>query len=243
MKPTLIRLRRVDSTQSFLERHPELGVCAVLADCQLAGRGRRGNGWESRPGAGLWLSAALPQPPVPPGLVLQRAMLAVLETLEPWGAPLGLKWPNDLVGWRGAGQGRRLVKLGGIIGQGKGDRVILGVGVNLAEAPDLPERAIPPGCLAGLAPGQVGPDVETLALEILGAWQDLTVAREPAFRWPAPGDRIRWEEGHGICLGWLEDGRLEVRTAAGTEALSVADVSGLAAAESDGQASSGSILK
>ena len=39
--------------------------------------------------------------PWPPGLVLQRAMGAVAEALEPWGAPLGLKWPNDLVARQG----------------------------------------------------------------------------------------------------------------------------------------------
>jgi biotin-(acetyl-CoA carboxylase) ligase len=27
-------------------------------------------------------------------------MGAVAEALERWGAPLGLKWPNDLVAWR-----------------------------------------------------------------------------------------------------------------------------------------------
>ena len=90
MPLTLIRLARIDSTQDFLERHPELGPCGVLADCQVAGRGRRGNRWESAPGAGLWLSAALPVPPVPPGLLLQRAMGAVAEVLEPLGVPLGL---------------------------------------------------------------------------------------------------------------------------------------------------------
>jgi len=225
MPATLIRLARVDSTQDFLERHPELGACGVLADCQLAGRGRRGSDWQSAPGAGLWLSAALPVPPVPPGLVLQRAMGAVAEALEPWGVPLGLKWPNDLVAWREG----RLVKLGGIIGQVKGERMLLGVGVNLRSAPRIPSRAIPPACLAdfcALPEGQ--PDREALALEILAAWDDLAVLREPAFRWPADGDPVRWEAGSGVCAGWMEDGRLAVRTEAGLECLAVGDVSGLA---------------
>ncbi len=222
----LIRLGRIDSTQDFLARHPELGPCAVLADCQLAGRGQRGNSWESAPGAGLWLSAALPAPEVAPGLMLQRAMGAVAEALEPWAsAPLGLKWPNDLVAWRAG----RLVKLGGIIGQVKGDRVLLGVGVNLRSAPVIPERPIPPACLADLGPmPDGGPDPETLALEILAAWEDLATQREPAFRWPEAGDPIRWGEGAGVCQGWMADGRLSVRTDAGLQSLAVGDVSGLA---------------
>jgi len=219
----LIHLGRVDSTQDFLERHAELCPCGVLADCQEAGRGRRGNSWDSAPGAGLWLSAALPVPPVPPGLVLQRAMGAVAEALEPWGAVLGLKWPNDLVAWKSG----RLVKLGGIIGQTKGERLILGVGVNLASAPSLPERAIPPACLAELAPGVPLPDPEALARGILDAWADLTVQCEPGFRWPEAGDPIRWEEGSGVCQGWMEDGRLAVQTEAGRIGLAVGDVSGL----------------
>jgi len=218
----LIRLGRVGSTQDFLERHPELGYCGVLADCQLAGRGQRGNGWESAPGAGLWLSAALPVPPVAPGLVLQRAMGAVAEALEPWGASLGLKWPNDLVAWKEG----RLVKLGGIIGLVKGDRVILGAGVNLLSAPAIPGRAIPPACLADLVP-DARPDTEALALEILDAWADLAIQREPAFRWPAPGDPIRWQTGSGVCAGWMEDGRLSVRTEAGLQGLTVGEISGM----------------
>ena len=224
MTVALIRLRQVDSTQDFLGRHPGLGLCAVLADCQLAGRGQRGNRWESAPGAGLWLSAALPAPKLAPGLVLQRAMGAVAEALEPWAAPLGLKWPNDLVAWHEG----RLVKLGGIIGQVKGDRVLLGVGVNLRSAPVIPGRPIPPACLADLAPLPEGqPDTEALAREILAAWEDLAIQREPAFRWPTAGDPIRWEAGEGVCAGWLEDGRLAVRTAAGLENLSAGDLSGL----------------
>ncbi|MDR3672501.1 MAG: hypothetical protein P4L36_16765 [Holophaga sp.] len=224
MPATLIRLARVDSTQDFLERHPELGPCGVLADCQLAGRGRRGNDWQSAPGAGLWLSAALPVPPVPPGLVLQRAMGVVAEALEPWCGGLGLKWPNDLVAWNGG----RLVKLGGIIGQVKGERMLLGVGVNLRSAPVIPGRPIPPACIADLCALDAGqPDAEALAQSILAGWEDLATLREPAFRWPQAGDPIHWESGAGVCAGWLEDGRLAVQTDAGLENLAVGDVSGL----------------
>jgi len=220
----LIRLGRIDSTQDFLERHPDLGPCGVLADTQEAGRGRRGNRWESAPGAGLWLSAALPAPAVPPGLLLQRAMGAVAEALEVQGVTLGLKWPNDLVAWKAG----RLVKLGGIIGQVKGARLLLGVGVNLRAAPDLPGRAIPPACFAELCPEPAAlPATPALARAILDLWQDLTVQREPAFRWPEAGDPIRWEAGAGVCAGWLADGRLAVDTTAGRQDLVVGDVSGL----------------
>ncbi len=218
----LIHLALIDSTQSFLARHPELGCCAVLADAQTEGRGRGENRWESAPGAGLWLSVAIPQPAVPPGILLQRAMGAVAEVLEPCGVRLGLKWPNDLVAW----QGDRLVKVGGIIGEQKGDLVLLGLGLNLNAAPLIPDRAIPPAALIDLGAHDI-PEPVALARAIQGAWQDLSVIRVPAFRWPDFGDAVAWEKGKGICEGWLEDGRLAVRTDTGREELCVGDLRGL----------------
>jgi len=218
----LIRLAVVDSTQAFLRRHPELGFCAVLADRQTEGRGRQGNRWESAAGAGLWLSAALPpRPGVPPGLVMQRAMAAAARVLDPEGRALGLKWPNDLVAWKEG----RLRKLGGILGEQVGGRLILGLGVNLTTAPDIPGRAIPPGCLRDLGlESASGPE---LAIHILGFWSDLGQELQPLFRWPAEGDPLHWEDGQGTCLGWEPDGRLKVATASGVQRLSAGEVTGL----------------
>lgn len=218
----LIRLAGVDSTQAFLRRHPELGFCAVLADRQTEGRGRQGNRWESAAGAGLWLSVALPPVPgVPPGVVMQRAMTAAAQVLDPEQRALGLKWPNDLVAWRGG----RLVKVGGILGEQVGGRLILGLGVNLASAPEIPGRAIPPGCLWEL--GLEVPSVSALALHIFKLWMKLEQDIQPLFRWPSEGDPLHWEAGQGTCLGWDPDGRLKVATAAGIQRLSAGEVVGL----------------
>ncbi|HJV89032.1 MAG TPA: biotin--[acetyl-CoA-carboxylase] ligase [Holophagaceae bacterium] len=217
----LIRLGRVDSTQSFLRRHPELHPCAVMADAQTEGRGRQGNRWESEAGQGLWLSASLTAPDLPPGIVLQRAMEAVVAALAPTGVALGLKWPNDLVAW----QGDRLLKLGGILGERVGARLILGLGVNLTAAPGLPDRAFPAGCLADL--GVTPPDRTRLAQDILDRWQHLEVILPAAFRWPTEGQPFRWEGGQGVCMGWEADGRLKVTTAEGLQRLSVGDIRSL----------------
>lgn len=218
----LVRLAAVDSTQAFLRRHPELGFCGVLAGRQTEGRGRQGNRWESAAGAGLWLTAALPAPAgVPPGLVLQRAMALAARILDPAGRTLGLKWPNDLVAWREG----RLRKLGGILGEQVGGRLLLGLGVNLASAPDLPDRAIPPDCLGGL--GLVVPETVPAALAILQAWMDLRKEAPIAFQWPAEGEAIRWEDGQGTCLGWEPDGRLKLAVPSGILRLSAGEVTGL----------------
>jgi BirA family biotin operon repressor/biotin-[acetyl-CoA-carboxylase] ligase len=223
----LIRLGTIDSTQMFLSRHPGLGLCGVMAAEQTSGRGRGGNTWDSGRGAGLWLSARLTAPRGPSGAILQSAMSAVIQILAPCGLRLGLKWPNDLVARQG-GRGGRLVKLGGIIGERRGDTVTLGLGVNLRSAPEMPERAIPPASLASLGAAGI-PDAARLAADILSAWQSLGEGPPPAFRWPGPGDAIRWEDGSGVCKGWEPDGRLAVLTADGPALLASGDVVGVAA--------------
>ncbi|MDE3033573.1 MAG: hypothetical protein KGI56_07910 [Acidobacteriota bacterium] len=220
--PVLIHLATVDSTQAFLKRHPELGFCAVLADHQTAGVGRQGHRWESAAGAGLWLSVALPPPALSPGLVMQRAMGAAAQVLDPSHRVLGLKWPNDLVAWTGG----RLHKVGGILGEQTGGRLILGLGVNLKEAPHLPSRAIPAASLTDL-----GLDVlpgPKLAIHIARSFMNLDQHPQPAFLWPEPGAPIRWEAGQGTCLGWEPDGRLKVATASGIQRISAGEVVGLA---------------
>jgi BirA family biotin operon repressor/biotin-[acetyl-CoA-carboxylase] ligase len=218
----LIRLATVDSTQAFLKRNAHLGFCAVLADRQSEGRGRQGNRWESAAGTGLWMSAALLAPPgVPPGLLLQRAMAAAARVLDPEGATLGLKWPNDLVAWRAG----HLVKLGGILGEQSGGHLILGLGVNLTEAPEIPGRAIPPASLRDL--GLELPSTLDLAILITKSWNGLEQEYQVPFRWPEAGTSIRWEEGQGTCLGWDSDGRLKVTTAEGIQRLSAGDVAGM----------------
>lgn len=215
----LLRFGALDSTQSFLRRHPELGPCGVLAGSQTAGRGRWGNQWESEAGAGLYLSAAIPDPGQAPGLVLQQAMRHVLACI---GAPgLGLKWPNDLVAWK---QGR-LVKVGGVIGEVQQQRLILGLGINLRSAPVLEGNSLSAESLAGL--GLPAPDPESLALRILAAWRDLGTAPEPGFRWPAAGEAVRWPEGQGVVLGWEPDGRLRLANQRGVVRLAAGDITGL----------------
>jgi BirA family biotin operon repressor/biotin-[acetyl-CoA-carboxylase] ligase len=218
----LIHLATVDSTQAFLRRNAHLGDCLVLADAQTAGRGRQGNQWESPAGAGLWLSMAGPTPSgVLSGLILQRAMTAAAQVLDPDGRILGLKWPNDLVAWKEG----RLVKLGGILGEQVAGRLILGLGVNLSAAPDIPGRAIPPACLKDMGLGfSSTPD---LALAIAQLWKNLAQNFQPIFRWPEPDTAIRWEDGQGTCLGWEADGRLKVVTTEGVRCLSTGEVVGL----------------
>lgn len=106
----------------------------VLAEQQLAGRGRRGRHWVSPFGANIYMSmvwqfsggaAALSGLSLAVGVACARALGAAgLDSV-------GLKWPNDLLV-----EGR---KLGGILLEMTGDpagecQVVIGVGLNVAMA-------------------------------------------------------------------------------------------------------------
>jgi hypothetical protein len=115
--------------------------------------------------------------------------------------------------------------VGGILGEQVGGRLILGLGVNLRSAPDIPGRAFPPACLRDL--GLTPPPIQSLADHIAKSWRNLDRDFQPPFRWPEAGTPIRWEEGQGTCLGWEADGRLKVATSAGLQRLSAGEVRGL----------------
>lgn len=134
----------------------------LVAERQTAGRGRRGRGWQSAPGASLTFSLALPlAPPSWSGLSLAIGT-ALADALDPpaGGAPpcIGLKWPNDL--WRldGPGRGR---KLGGVLIETApvdGARVaVIGVGLNVQPLPDTSGFATGFASLQELLPGIEAP--------------------------------------------------------------------------------------
>ena len=101
----------------------------VLAEEQTRGRGRSGDGWHSPPGSGLWISTLVPvgtsSAPCLPLLVGLAAARALEEAAA--GGEVGIKWPNDLmVGDR---------KVGGILCEGTGSSVVVGVGINVRTPP------------------------------------------------------------------------------------------------------------
>lgn len=97
----IIRLESCGSTNSFLREHAaELpSLTLVTAREQTAGRGQRGNTWESQPGKNLTVSmlwkpeefAARRQ-----FAVSEAVSLAVADTLMEFGIEAKVKWPNDI---------------------------------------------------------------------------------------------------------------------------------------------------
>ena len=108
----------------------------LIADRQSAGRGRQGRTWIDAPGNFMGSTAIglHPQDPAPATLSFVAA-LAVYEAVLPRLADpraLMLKWPNDLL-LGGA-------KLAGILLEREHDYAVIGIGVNLSAAPNLPDR-------------------------------------------------------------------------------------------------------
>ncbi len=108
----------------------------LVADRQVAGRGRQGRTWFDGTGNFMGSTVVRPAPSDPPSSTLAiLAGLAVLEAVSPLVPPphlAQLKWPNDvLIG--GA-------KLCGILLERVGDAVVVGIGVNLTAAPVVEGR-------------------------------------------------------------------------------------------------------
>ena len=202
----------------------------LRAERQRAGRGRQGRIWSSPPG-NLYASTLVrlrPGDPAPATLGLLAAV-ALHEAVCAYfrGDDLVLKWPNDLL-LGGA-------KLSGILLERVDDAVVVGIGVNLAHHPDLPER--PATSLAAHGVEAAAPAfAETLAEAFarwLGIWRSSGFASVRA-RWL---DRahpvgsalvVRLPDGgvqEGLFAGLDSDGALKLRLADGaTRVIHAADV-------------------
>jgi len=130
----IIFLPQIDSTNSELIRRARQGAgegTTVVADTQFKGKGRKGRGWYSPSGQGLWMSVLL-RPgfdiPFPGGLSLMAGLAACRAVKEAYAITPGIKWPNDLVV-----KGK---KVGGILVEcGEGDVgrfAVVGIGINIS---------------------------------------------------------------------------------------------------------------
>jgi BirA family biotin operon repressor/biotin-[acetyl-CoA-carboxylase] ligase len=129
----VLRQDEILSTSASLKRLAAWGArhgTVVLAGSQSAGHGRTGRSWLAPPGALLISLLLRPDRPLP-----LLSLVAAVAAAEAAGLPgLHLKWPNDLL----IGD----AKVGGILVEGRwaGERpeyLIVGLGVNVAEAPAL----------------------------------------------------------------------------------------------------------
>ncbi|MEZ3532538.1 MAG: biotin--[acetyl-CoA-carboxylase] ligase [Muribaculaceae bacterium] len=97
----IIEIQQTDSTNSWVARNSD-GLeppCLIYAAEQTAGRGQRGNYWESEPGMNLTASAFLHPAGVKPReqfVISEAIALAVVDFLSKLGVEATVKWPNDI---------------------------------------------------------------------------------------------------------------------------------------------------
>jgi BirA family biotin operon repressor/biotin-[acetyl-CoA-carboxylase] ligase len=171
----------LESTSTLLKQRAEAGAAeghAIQALRQSAGRGRQGRGWDS-PAGNLYISVLL-RPAVPLreapewSFVAAVALAETLKPLLPKAARPMLKWPNDLL-LDGAKAAGILVETG-VASSHTLDWICIGIGVNIATKPSLPDRAT--ACLAEYLPDPPAPEIlAARLLQNLAHWHDLRLAQ------------------------------------------------------------------
>ncbi|XAO71867.1 MAG: biotin--[acetyl-CoA-carboxylase] ligase [Acetobacteraceae bacterium] len=153
----------LSSTLAFCKEQAEAGAAeglAVMARRQTAGRGTKGRVWVAPPGNlsfSLLLRPAdvvscLKTLPFLAPIAVYEAIQALLPTTE-----LTLKWPNDIL--------LRGDKVSGILIESSPASegwIVVGIGVNIRSAPEMPSRHL--ACLAQLG---LSPAPEVLAKMIM----------------------------------------------------------------------------
>ena len=193
---------------------------SVLALTQTRGRGQMRRGWVSPPG-NLYAALSWPADAGPLGAAAPVVVGACLaDALYARGFAARIKWPNDLL-VDGA-------KVGGILVEERGGRVVAGIGVNLSSAPDpaLLRREHAADAAALAAFGEV-PGAVTLWTELVKSAQtcyrqcvavsgtrELSRFLEGRLAWMGREVLVRESDTDGFrarIVGLAEDGGLRLR--------------------------------
>ncbi len=241
--PQGVDLRRLDAVDSTNAEGARVaaglsGPTWIVARRQSAGRGRQGRPWQ-HPAGNFAATLVLPVAGGPQQAAWRSftAALALAEAVEALAGPqpgLGLKWPNDVLLDGG--------KLAGILLETagpRGDRLLVGIGVNLIAAPPIdPDApaAFPPVALAEAVGCLATPDQLLDALApAMAAWETQLaqtgfdpVRRAFLARAVHHGGTITARTGTRALTGRFEDidatGALVLATAQGRVSLAAADV-------------------
>lgn len=216
------------------------GPAWIMARKQTAGRGRRGRGWSG--GSGNFAATLLMHPQGGPAQAAQLSFVAALaldqaltSVCGPF-ARIAIKWPNDVLLNGGKVAGILLES----IGHGQGvDALAIGVGVNLATAPDpatLEPEAVAPVSVLGETGHSVTQDdfLDLLAAALAHWYQQLRDYGFDPIRtaWLARaarlGETITARTGHDSLTGRFdgidETGALILQTPEGRKVIPAADI-------------------
>ena len=216
----------------------------VVADSQSHGRGRQGRQWLDVPGSALLCSLILRprflrgQWPLI-GLAAGAAAAAAAGAVA--ALPVRLKWPNDVVvPWDACEAGLFPArKLAGVLVEVRGEAAVVGMGMNLSEAPAPSEG---PARLAPISLAECASGASPTPATMLAGWLD---ALEPLYDHLAAGRhatvleafraldmtlgmaltlRHGASEVEGVAAGVDERGALLLRTANGVRPFETGEV-------------------
>ena len=216
-----------------LARAGERAPLWIAAKTQTAGRGRRGRSWVSEPG-NLYASLLLSDPSPPdrfPELSFVAALAlhdAVTARIPGLAGRVALKWPNDLLINRN--------KFAGILVEGEGTTVVIGIGVNCAHHPGGTDYPATDLAAAGVraTPDSLFPPLSAAMAARVAQWDRgagfAAIRIDWTSRAAGVGRPVRVKTGDGELNGTFEaldaNGRLVLRLADGTmQAVAAGDVS------------------
>jgi BirA family biotin operon repressor/biotin-[acetyl-CoA-carboxylase] ligase len=224
-------LPEIDSTNTELMRRARAGrlePVLLVAERQIAGRGRLGRDWSSdtqAQGHTLTFSLGLPLAPQDWSGLSLAVGLSIVQSLHP---KLQLKWPNDV--WL---EGR---KLAGILIEtasvGTERYVVIGIGINLVAPAAEGLRTPPAGLREVLADVRAADVLEHIVPPLVRAIQRFAVQGFAPLvaayqeRDPLRGQAVQCTDGtQGVAQGVDAGGALLVHTAAGVITITSAEVS------------------
>jgi len=233
---TLVALQSISSTNDEAARLAEGGAAegtVVWAREQTGGRGRRGRHWTS-PIGNLYSSTIL-RPACSAARAAELGFVAALAVADmvPAGRNVRVKWPNDVMVDGG--------KIAGILPEssvdvrGGVDHVVLGIGVNVSSAPQLPDMRYPGATLGGSVEDALQMLTTALAAR-LGQWRREGFETVRA-AWLAKAGPLGLEMDvklgddlvHGRFAGMDRDGALLLETTAGPRKIVAGELLGQAA--------------
>ena len=191
----------IDSTNSWLAQFNLDFFDSIISLKQSEGRGRQGRFWESHEG-GFYYSIVLPKKNLLPIIV----GISVAEILYENRIIAKVKWPNDILV-----EGK---KLGGVLCQMKGEKVIVGLGINMDNKSSL-EKSISLSAL-GFSIDKLD-FISKFNEKINSAMEDSNedIIEQFLIYDCLIGEHVSWKEGNGQVVKIAEDGRLVVRDSLG----------------------------
>jgi len=187
----------INSTNAWLSEFNLHFFDSIIALEQSEGRGRQGRFWESFKG-GFYYSLVLPKKNLLPIIV----GISVAEILHENRIIAKVKWPNDILV-----EGK---KLGGVLCQVQGEKVITGLGINMTNSSSL-DKSISLSTL-GLSIDKID-FINKFNEKIRSAIEhsDEHIIQQFLIYDCLIGKRVYWKDGNGQVVKISKDGRLVVR--------------------------------